>query len=1094
LLKRTVKGVVHTMAGFLAGAAIVLLTLAWLLSRGPISLGFMAPYVGDLINDALPSVEAEFDDTILTWAGWERAVDLRVINLRVRAEEGSVLAQVPEVAFSISTKALARGIIAPARVELFGPTLYAIRESNGRFNLALAGAGAMATGRLEPFLTQLTDASNPDDPLSYLERVDITDADLIIEDTGRGRSWVTPDTNVSLRRDGARIDVETSFLVDLDGTVAEVSLVGAYDAKTRRVDAGLSFGGITPSVLANTTPEIDFLKFIDVPVQGTITIASSVEGVLESVGFDVTGAGGVVHLPAPFGAALRTDSFSLRGNFDAPSRQLEISEFRAVFPAETTLPLPEPLDHRFPLSGIVAAATYDGVNDTLDLQSLELDLSGISAYASGSIDDLTTEPRFVLAVDIPEITIAQSKDYWPRSMGTDAYDWVASQVLKGVASQLHAELEGEVRTGGKFSLDKVDGGFEVRDTIVRYVDAMPTISVTEASARFSQDQLEIQVGPAQSFGMDMEIGNILLTGLSGDTEQARITTVVTGAFQKAMELVDREPLNFAQVLNISPASTTGDIRVDLAFEFPLKDALTWGEVRASAAAELESISIPEGLFGLDVDEGLLELAIDNDGMSVAGELLLQNFPTILTWRQNFDETTSFKNRYELSSHVTDVQNISDLGIDVSPFSADMIQGEVPLNIHVVETHDGYTELEARASLDGVVMSIPVINWRKAEGAPGEAVVSIQMQDNEVIAISRFAIQTDNLVVEGTADYASAGGGLNRIELSRINYGRTDMSGLLVPGKGEAWDANFSGTSLDLDPVWDDIVYGDFSESGQEFLANLSVSAQFDRVWLSDDRALDNLIAAFAREDEIWRSVYITSQIKNGAPLEIKMTPSEQSNGRILTVWSSDAGEVLRTLDLYDLMAGGELSLTGLVDDAQENHPFSGMLDIQHYRVVEAPALARLVSLMALTGILEALQGEGLSFDTFEMPFDYADGVLSLTDAKATGASLGFTASGAIYSHADVVDITGTVIPVYALNSALGNLPLIGGLLTGGEEGGGIFAANYTMTGPRSDPEVSVNALSALAPGFLRNFFGIFDDVGNEASGASDSGSGVSARD
>lgn len=1082
------------MAGLLAGAAIVLVTLAWLLSRGPISLGFLAPYVGDLINDALPTVEAEFEDTILTWAGWERAVDLRVINLSIRAEEGSVLAQVPEVAFSLSTKAIVRGIIAPARVELFGPTLYAIRDTDGRLNLAVAGAGAMASGRLEPFLTQLTEASNPDDPLGYLERIDITDADLIVEDTGRGRSWVTPDTNVSLRRNGARVDVETSFLIDLDSSVAEVSVVGAFDAETRRIDAGLSFSDITPSVLASTVPEIDFLKLIDIPVQGTITIASSVEGVLESIGFDVTGTRGVVHLPGPINAALKTNNLSLRGYFDAPRQQLEISEFNAVFAPETTLTLPEPVDHRFPVAGITVTAAYDGLKDTLTLQALELDMSGVSASVSGTATHLTTEPELAMSVDIPEINLSQSKDYWPRSMGTDAYDWVASQVSKGVVSQLHAELGGIVLPDGKFRLNMVTGKFEVHDVAVRYVDAMPEISIAEASARFSQDHLEFKVEQAQSFGLELEGGQVSLTELSGDTEHAKISTMATGAFQKAMKLVDREPLNFAQILGINPGSTSGDIRADMAFDFPLKDSLTWEEVQASAAVELGSVSIPEGLFGLDVDEGRLDLDIDNDGMSVAGELLLQNFPTVLTWRQNFDETTSFKNRYELSTHVTDVQNITDLGIDVSPFSADMIEGEVPVNIHVVEAHDGLTKLEGRASLDGVVMDIPVINWRKEKNAPGEAIVSIRLQDNEVTAISRFAIKTDSLVVEGSADYASAGGALSRIELSRINYGRTDMSALLVPGKGEAWDANFSGLSLDLDPVWDDIVYGDFAESGQEFLANLSVSAQFDRVWLSGGRALDNLIAAFAREDEIWRSVYITALVKNGAPLEIKMTPSEQSDGRVVTIWSSDAGEVLRTFDLYDLMTEGELSLTGLVDDTKESHPFSGMLNIQHYRIVEAPALAQLVSLMALTGILEALQGEGLSFDTFEMPFDYSDGVLSLTDAKATGTSLGFTASGSIYSPADVVDITGTVVPVYALNSALGNIPLIGSLLTGGEEGGGIFAANYSMTGSRNDPDVSINPLSALAPGFLRNFFGIFEGADNAGSDTSGSGSGTSARD
>jgi hypothetical protein len=42
-------------------------------------------------------------------------------------------------------------------------------------------------------------------------------------------------------------------------------------------------------------------------------------------------------------------------------------------------------------------------------------------------------------------------------------------------------------------------------------------------------------------------------------------------------------------------------------------------------------------------------------------------------------------------------------------------------------------------------------------------------------------------------------------------------------------------------------------------------------------------------------------------------------------------------------------------------------------------------------------------------------------------------------------------------------------LTGGE-GEGVFAVTYQMTGPLGDPNVSVNALSMLAPGFLRSLF------------------------
>jgi hypothetical protein len=67
---------------------------------------------------------------------------------------------------------------------------------------------------------------------------------------------------------------------------------------------------------------------------------------------------------------------------------------------------------------------------------------------------------------------------------------------------------------------------------------------------------------------------------------------------------------------------------------------------------------------------------------------------------------------------------------------------------------------------------------------------------------------------------------------------------------------------------------------------------------------------------------------------------------------------------------------------------------------------------------------------------------------------------------------GTLVPAYAVNSILNNIPLIGTLLGG--PGSGVFAATYRMTGSLDDPDISVNPLATLAPGFLRGLFGIFD--------------------
>jgi hypothetical protein len=77
-----------------------------------------------------------------------------------------------------------------------------------------------------------------------------------------------------------------------------------------------------------------------------------------------------------------------------------------------------------------------------------------------------------------------------------------------------------------------------------------------------------------------------------------------------------------------------------------------------------------------------------------------------------------------------------------------------------------------------------------------------------------------------------------------------------------------------------------------------------------------------------------------------------------------------------------------------------------------------------------------------------------------------TANGRLELGAKSLDLQGTIVPAYTLNSIIGNVPVLGSLLLGGE-GQGLFAATYRATGSVTDPQISVNPLSALTPGFLR---------------------------
>ncbi|NDG50122.1 MAG: hypothetical protein EBY30_14045 [Rhodospirillales bacterium] len=79
--------------------------------------------------------------------------------------------------------------------------------------------------------------------------------------------------------------------------------------------------------------------------------------------------------------------------------------------------------------------------------------------------------------------------------------------------------------------------------------------------------------------------------------------------------------------------------------------------------------------------------------------------------------------------------------------------------------------------------------------------------------------------------------------------------------------------------------------------------------------------------------------------------------------------------------------------------------------------------------------------------------------------------GRVLREADILDLEGTIVPAYMLNTVLGNLPLVGRLFSP-EPGGGLFATAFRVQGPAADPQVQVNPLSTITPGFLRGLFGL----------------------
>ena len=123
MIRPAAKTLLYTITAATASAALLLAVVLWRLSNGPISLAFLAPYVEQALSAEDASYRVNFEDFILTWAGWDRTLDVRALRVQSFSVDGVLLATIPEMAVELSIAAMLRGIVAPTKLEFFDTDL-----------------------------------------------------------------------------------------------------------------------------------------------------------------------------------------------------------------------------------------------------------------------------------------------------------------------------------------------------------------------------------------------------------------------------------------------------------------------------------------------------------------------------------------------------------------------------------------------------------------------------------------------------------------------------------------------------------------------------------------------------------------------------------------------------------------------------------------------------------------------------------------------------------------------------------------------------------------------------------------------------------
>lgn len=675
---------------------------------------------------------------------------------------------------------------------------------------------------------------------------------------------------------------------------------------------------------------------------------------------------------------------------------------------------------------------------------------------------------------------------WPAVAAPNPRAWVTENLSHGMVRQAHVTLTGRSPSGRFDDLEvgNVSGDLRGEGVTVDYLRPMPPVRNASAVAKFDASDFRISVQGGEVYGLSVKDGTIILSGLDQADQFADIDLTVAGPVPDALKLIDNKPLRYASALGITPAAAGGDATTRLKLKFPLLANLKLDDLEVKVHSSTKGVSLPKVVMGQDLSQANLEIDVDAKGLDAVGSIVLGTIPADLKWRENFSKKgVPFRSRYQVRAVSVDEDQRKALGLDGVPFVAPYISGSVAASVVATLQDGGRGDIDAKVDLSPAHMRLPGFGWRKENGTTGGAQVQVRLDNNKLSAVPYFVVNAGDLQATGTVAF-SGDGKVRRVEFSRLAYGggRTDVEGAITFGKDGALDIAMRGRAFDAQPVIgsDDETSNDVDKSAKQprhkksDLPPMTVNAQIQSVWLSKAGKLDKAIIAMGHDGTDWRTMSISGAVGEGKAFRLKLQPDGYKR-RSVKVTSDDAGAVLRAFDTYDHMVGGKLDVDAGYDDSREGQPLSGSIRITDYQVVNAPALARLLTVAALTGIVDVLKGQGITFTNLDAPFTLTDGLLQLKDARAWGPALGLTSKGEVDLDKGQVAVEGTVVPAYALNSVLGNIPVLGWLVTGGEKGGGLLAFNYTMKGASDDPDVTVNPLSALTPGFLRNLFNIFDD-------------------
>ncbi|MBC6405924.1 MAG: AsmA-like C-terminal domain-containing protein [Rhodospirillales bacterium] len=1058
--------ILEALIGFIFLLLVLCGFLFWRLVEGPVSLDFLTPIlVEDFDARNAADSKARITGTRLFWDDKRQSLELQVTGLTVDNGQSTRSFVLPLASIDFSFGRLLEGRVEVTNVEMVGARLTVRRNADQGFEVLLfqppqaaptpspgvdpdwtggVERPVLSSGSLdgEAALSAINALLSKDalGPLADLGTLSLTLSQIVVDDRVLGFHWTIPAERIVLRRTLAGLGGELDVGLPFGKVRTKASLAFSYNSADRTLDIAGQIDDLDMAALTKLLPQVDGLTVLDSILNGDISATLGGAGRVFFVDFELKAGAGFLRPAKDVMPPIPITGGAINGRIDLAEAALSIYDARvATGTAED--PGPE-------IAATLRLAPQIGQDWWLEM----------TAQAS-------------------QFPVQQLSWLWPSVFGTNAHAWVVENITKGQVDSLAAAVSFRLTEAGA-AYRSLSGHFNFSDLTLHYLRPMPPMAALTGTTKVEGDTMLFEVKSGQSEGLDLGPGTVRIYDLSETLPRMQIDMPAIGKVADMLAVLDKPRLALMSKAGIDWRGAEGRGEVQVSMGFPILDDLTEKDIDLSVTGRFQDAVMPRAVLGQEIAARRLTLAGTIDHLTLKGDAEVAGSAVAVDYLQKFDGSLFLKG----SGRAIEAKSL----IALIPALNGSVEGRVAGDFDIEGNPGRHLTIAAKADLQNAGITLPNANWRKHPGTPGRVSGEVVLERGELSRIDRLDLDAKGLRLIGSIGLRE-GTKLDRASFSTAKFREFDLTALRLTQQPNLLSVDVAGPGVIDARGW---IAADSAPAGKDD-RKLEAADAPGRVEVIL-RAPQTVLLPVGEVRQVTGSIdkggenlflNLTGQLyQGGGPKgQLSVAVQPEGPGRRGAISVANLGALLRALNSIDYVRGGALIWRGRTAPGAPKGALKGPIDIGPFRLTEIPSGLQVITVAGLTGIKDALEGPGVSFDRLSGDLAIADDRFTSKQLRAIGSALGILVSGQVDVSDDRIDIEGKVVPAYAINRLLDSIPVFGWVITGGENQG-LFAVSYDVEGSLKDPRVTINPLSALAPPILRSFVELLADGNGGAGG------------